>query len=250
MKLKKLFLDTETTGISPNSAIVQIAGVIESGGVIREFDITMRPHEGADISEQALNVIGKTLEELQTYQSPEDGVKEFEKILSEFVDPFNKNDKYIMYGHNISFDFNKLIELYNRVGNKFLGSFIEFKYNFDTLSFMKCLQLLDVVEMLPNTKLETCCQAMGIELDGAHDALNDIRATKKLYDHLEYMIRSQFDETYNKSLFPRMFERWSGEEKEFLSSTKDKLELIAGRLGRTPRAVKKMADRLGIELAK
>ncbi|WP_442879800.1 exonuclease domain-containing protein, partial [Cetobacterium sp.] len=54
MKIKKLFIDTETTGTTSNSAIVQIAGIITAGGVEKEFDIKMRPHEGADISPQAL----------------------------------------------------------------------------------------------------------------------------------------------------------------------------------------------------
>ncbi|MGL5778782.1 3'-5' exonuclease [Cetobacterium sp.] len=246
MKIKKLFLDTETTGTTPNSAIVQIAGVMEVGGVIREFDINMRPHEGADISEKALEIIGKSLEEINSYQSPEVAAKEFEKILKEFVDPFDKNDKFVLYGHNIQFDFTKLMEWYNRIGNKYLGSFIDFKFNFDTLQMIKNLQLLEVIDFLENNKLETCCEAFGIKLEGAHDALNDIKATKKLYEHLEYIIKSKFDETYNKTLYPRMFERWSTEEEEFLKVTKDSAQNVADRLGRTPQAVLRKAKRMNI----
>lgn len=245
MKIKKLFLDTETTGTTSNSAIVQIAGMVEVGGVTREFDIKMRPHVGADISEKALEIIGKSLEEINSYQSPEDASKEFEKILREFVDPFNKNDKFVLYGHNIQFDFTKLMEWYNRIGNKYLGSLISFKFNFDTLQMMKNLQLLEVIEFLPNNKLETCCEAFGIELNGAHDALNDIRATKKLYEHLEYIIKSQFDETYNKTLFPGMFERYTVEEEKFILETEETLENVAKKLGRTPDAINAKAKRMG-----
>lgn len=248
MKLKKLFLDTETTGTTPNSAIVQIAGIMEVGGVEKEFDIKMRPHEGADISPQALEIIGKTLDEINSYPSPEDAVKEFEKILSEFVDPFKKGDKFVLYGHNIQFDFQKLIELYNRIGNKYLGSFVDFKNNFDTLQMMKNLQLLEVIEFLPNNKLETCCEAFGIKLEGAHDALNDIRATKKLYEHLEYIIKSKFDETYNRTLYPRMFERWNAEEEKFLRVTEGTAQSAADRLGRTLQSVLRKAHRMDIKL--
>lgn len=248
MKLKKLFLDTETTGTTPNSAIVQIAGIMEVGGVEKEFDIKMRPHEGADISPQALEIIGKTLNEINSYPSPEDAVKEFEKILSEFVDPFKKGDKFVLYGHNIQFDFQKLIELYNRIGNKYLGSFVDFKNNFDTLQMMKNLQLLEVIEFLPNNKLETCCEAFGIKLEGAHDALNDIRATKKLYEHLEYIIKSKFDETYNRTLYPRMFERWNAEEEKFLRVTEGTAQSAADRLGRTLQSVLRKAHRMDIKL--
>lgn len=248
MKQKKLFLDTETTGVTPNSAIVQIAGIIEVGGVTREFDINMRPHVGADISPKALEIIGKSLEEINLYPSPEEGVKKFENILSEFVDPFKKGDKFTLYGHNIQFDFTKLIELYNRIGNKYLGSFIDFKYNFDTLSMVKNLQLLEVINFLENNKLETCCEAFGIKLEGAHDALNDIRATKKLYEHLEYIIKSKFDETYNRTLYPRMFERWTPEEEDFLKVTQDTAPSVADRLGRTLQSVLRKAHRMDIKL--
>lgn len=248
MKLKKLFLDTETTGTTPNSAIIQIAGIMEVGGVEREFDINMRPHEGADISEEALKIIGKTLDEINSYQSPEEAAKEFEIILSEFVDPFKKGDKFTLYGHNIQFDFTKLMEWYNRIGNKYLGSFIDFKYNFDTLPMMKNLQLLEVIDFLENNKLETCCEAFGIKLEGAHDALNDIRATKKLYEHLEYIIKSKFDETYNRTLYPRMFERWTPKEEEFLKVTQDTAQSAADRLGRTLQSVLRKAHRMDIKL--
>lgn len=248
MKIKKLFIDTETTGTTSNSAIVQIAGIITAGGVEKEFDIKMRPHEGADISPQALEIIGKSLEEINSYPSPEEAAKQFEEILSDFVDPFKKGDKFTLYGHNIQFDFTKMMEWYNRINNKYLGSFIDFKYNFCTLSMMKNLQLLEVIALLPNNKLETCCEAFGIKLEGAHNALNDIRATKKLYEHLEYIIKSKFDETYNRTLYPRMFERWTPEEEEFLKVTEDTAQSAADRLGRTLQSVLRKAHRMEIKL--
>lgn len=53
--MKLLYLDTETTGISDNSAIVQIAGAIEiDDKVVEWFNIRCKPHNDADISEEAL----------------------------------------------------------------------------------------------------------------------------------------------------------------------------------------------------
>ena len=69
--MKLLYLDKETTGLTDNSAIVQIAGAIEvDGEVVEWFNIRCKPHVGADISENALQTLGLTLEELNKEQSP------------------------------------------------------------------------------------------------------------------------------------------------------------------------------------
>ncbi|MGL5544395.1 MAG: 3'-5' exonuclease [Cetobacterium sp.] len=99
--MKLLYLDTETTGLTDNSAIVQIAGAIEiDNEVVEWFNIRCRPHMGADISEEALKTIGFTLEELQNEQSPEDALKELETIFLKYIDKYNKNDKLIMICHS------------------------------------------------------------------------------------------------------------------------------------------------------
>ena len=52
--MKILYLDTETTGITANSAVIQFAGIIEIDGEVKEeFNIRCKPHKDADISEKA-----------------------------------------------------------------------------------------------------------------------------------------------------------------------------------------------------
>ncbi len=187
--MKLLYLDTETTGITDNSAVVQIAGAVEIDGEVKEwFNIRCKPHKGADISEQALKVIGLTLDELNQEQDPSDGLKEFEEVLTRHIDRYDKNDKLIMVCHNYPFDFRMLYNFYKRLNNKYLGGLIDFKLNVCTLSTIKSLQVAGKLPRLDNNKLETWCEHFGIELENAHDALSDIKATRDLFKEIFKLI--------------------------------------------------------------
>ena len=179
--MKILYLDTETTGITANSAVIQFAGIIEINGEVKEeFNIRCKPHKNADISEKALEVTGMTLDIINSYQEPKEGFEEIESIFEKYCDKFDKNDKFILAGQNIKFDFQKLYEFYVRLGNKYLGSWINFKLMFDSLAVIQALQLVNKLPVLENNKLITWCNHFNIKLENAHDALADIRATREL----------------------------------------------------------------------
>ena len=187
---KLLWLDTETTGINPGCAVVQLAGIIEiAGNVVDEFSITARPHQGATISPDALKVIGKTAEEIAEYQAPGDAIVEFEKHLSAHCDKFNRDDKFVLCGHNCGFDFSRITELYDICGNKYLGAWMHYKWKFDTLAVVQTLQVCGRMPVLENNKLATIATALGIELETAHDALSDIRATRLIGNHLIKLLK-------------------------------------------------------------
>lgn len=103
-----------------------------------------------------------------------------ESIFEKYCSKFDKNDKFILIGQNIKFDFQKLYEFYVRLGNKYLGSWINFKLMFDTLAVIQALQVVSKMPILENNKLITWCNHFNIELENAHDALADIKATKEL----------------------------------------------------------------------
>lgn len=179
--MKILYLDTETTGITANSAVIQFAGIIEINGEVKEeFNIRCKPHKNADISEKALEVTGMTLDIINSYQEPKEAFEEIESIFEKYCDKFDKNDKFILAGQNIKFDFQKLYEFYVRLGNKYLGSWINFKLMFATLAVIQALQLVNKLPVLENNKLITWCNHFNIKLENAHDALADIRATREL----------------------------------------------------------------------
>jgi DNA polymerase-3 subunit epsilon len=183
--MKILWYDTETTGLTENSAMFQISGVIEIDGVeVEEFDIFCKPHKGADISEQALEVTNVTREQLETFQEPKKAYEELVGIFSKYIDKFDKNDKFIIAGQNVKFDIDVLNRFFKRNNDNYLGSFLNYKQVFDTLSVYTALEIAEVVPKLENHKLETICKTMGVKLSNAHNSLADIKATKAVGDKL------------------------------------------------------------------
>jgi len=183
--MKILWYDTETTGLTENSAMFQISGVIEIDSEVKEeFDIFCHPHKGADISEQALEVTGMNREQLDSFQSPKKAYEELVEIFSKYIDKFNKDDKFIIAGQNVKFDIDVLNRFFRRNNDNYLGSFLNYKQVFDTLSIYMALEIADVVPKLENHKLETICKIMGVELSNAHNSLADVKATKEVGDKL------------------------------------------------------------------
>ena len=183
--MKILWYDTETTGLTENSAMFQISGVIEiDGEVMEEFDIFCHPHEGADISDQALEVTAMTREQLDSFPSPKKAYEELIAIFSKYIDKFDREDKFIIAGQNVKFDIDVLNRFFKRNNDNYLGSFLNYKQVFDTLSIYTALEIADVVPKLENHKLETICKIMGVELSNAHNSLADIKATKEVGDKL------------------------------------------------------------------
>ncbi|MGL4863144.1 MAG: hypothetical protein ACRC4T_08500 [Cetobacterium sp.] len=62
--------------------------------------------------------------------------------------------------------------------------------------------------------------------------------------------REKFNESYDKNLYPKMFIRWNEDEKNYLISTEKRADEIAKDLGRTIHSIKRMANRLKINLKK
>lgn len=184
--MKLLYLDTETTGISYRSTIIQIAAIVEIDGEIQEvINLHCAPFADSDISEEALAITKLTREEIFAFDSPNSVCEMFTSILGKYVNKYDKNDKFIVVGHNVKFDLDMLRNWAFRCGEKFIASYLDFKSEFDTLSYVKCLKVFHRLPETENNKLTTLCEAFGISLENAHDALADIEATRKLFYFLK-----------------------------------------------------------------
>lgn len=192
MMNKIIFIDTETGGVNAEkSALIQLSGIIEVDGTEKEkFNFYIKPFENSEVNEKALEVQGRTLEELGTEKYIDESIiyKKFLEILDKYIDKYDKNDKFIVAGYNVKFDIDILKALFERNNNKFLFSY----FNSSMLDPLYSVRLLQVAGMLPvleNNKLETWCKYFNIELK-AHDSLQDITATKKLIEKLIELIKN------------------------------------------------------------
>lgn len=188
---KIIFIDTETGGVNAEkSALIQLSGIIEIDGAEKEkFNFYIKPFENSEVNEKALEVQGRTLEELGTEKYIDESIiyKKFLEILDKYINKYDKNDKFIVAGYNVKFDIDILKALFERNNNKFLFSY----FNSSMLDPLYSVRLLQVAGMLPvleNNKLETWCKYFNIELK-AHDSLQDITATKKLIEKLIELIK-------------------------------------------------------------
>ena len=194
--MKLLFLDTETTGLDPSkNGIIQIAGMVEIDGEIRgEFDFKCQPFPGQVVAEEALKVTGKTMEEIKAYPPPQEAYRSFCAILDAHVDKYNKADKFYMVGQNTKFDYDFMTAWFKNCGNPYFYGYVAY-------------HLIDVIQAtaiftvaghfkLPNMRLATVAEHFGIPLK-AHDALEDIRATRQVfYKYAEIIKNAKKEETH------------------------------------------------------
>lgn len=188
MGKKAFWLDTETTGIDPcKASIIQLAGIIEiEGKLVEEINIKMQPFAGADVSQEALAVNHTTVEAISKYQPFEKGMAKLKVTLDGYVNTYDKTDKMIIMGYKVGFDSDFLREAFRRLGGD------NAKYGYGSrfvsgllvdVSSLVGIYVLQTGVYLKNHKLQTVCDHFKIPLD-AHDALEDIKATRILYGKL------------------------------------------------------------------
>lgn len=190
---KTLWFDIETTGLKPDwDDIIQLAYLLEIDGIIEEEgNLRMQPVNDMliEMGELGTDIHGISKEALQKYPSPMSQFEEFVKMLDRNIVKFNKHDKAAPGGYNVfAFDYSFLYRWPKKLGKKFnrpkiekygLGSYFDHCVQ-DPLPILNVLIHLGVMPRPENRKLATVCELFGITFE-AHDALADIRATRKLY---------------------------------------------------------------------
>jgi len=177
---KKIFwFDVETTGLdSVLQDIVQLAFLIEiDGKIVESQNMLMQPFNYETIQQDALDVHGRTIEEIKTYPNPRKTYTELITILEKYVDRYNRSDKFHPAGYNSRFDMEFLKQFFIKNGDIYYGSWFNYKA-IDPLSLLHILDGIGSVS-LENYRLETVCKHFDICLD-AHDALSDITSTRDL----------------------------------------------------------------------
>jgi DNA polymerase III subunit epsilon len=178
---KILWIDTETTGVDPTlHSIIEIAGIIDiDGAPKRYFDFFVAPHPDFEIDEKACAVHGNTIEEMKEFPQSPIVHKQLISVFGEFVDKFNKIDKFIIAGQNIKFDLDMLSHFFMRQGDSYLGSWIDFKKRIELYDITKALQSLGFIES-DSLSLGPICKEFGVKIK-AHSAASDINSTREVY---------------------------------------------------------------------
>ena len=185
---KKCFIDTETTGIDRKlHDIFQLSGCIEDidGTVLEEFDFKFRPFSLEHVEQSAFDKTGVTYEELENLPMTSwQAYAAFINVLSKHCNKFDKKDKMQFIAYNAQFDSEFLREFFIKHEDNYFGSWF-WSPQICALQLAASF-LIDVRGALPNFQLATLCASAGFPWDEsqAHNALYDIRQTRKLYHYL------------------------------------------------------------------
>jgi len=185
--IKKIYFDCETTGTNPiKNGIIQIAGIIEiNNEEMRSFNIKIKPFESDVIEQEALDISGITLENIKGFEDPKTAYNSIVNLFDNYIDKYDKYDKFIVCGYNVRFDIDFLKEFFIKNGNDYLFSYFgKPKDPFPVIQYLSAIGKIDSV----NNKLSTICEYFKIDIRNAHDAMADIRATKSLIEKLDKIL--------------------------------------------------------------
>lgn len=188
--MKRLWVDIETTGLTPSKyAIWQIAYAYNDGPI---KVITMKPDNDQLIDEKALVIGGITEDELANFKPQREGYVQLLSDLDTYVDKFDKTDKLFIAGYNCErFDGPHLRMLFERQGNKYFGSY--FWPASHDIMILASFCLAETRHLMYDFKLKSVAEALkiNVESEKLHDASYDIHLTRLVYQELNKIISLQ-----------------------------------------------------------
>jgi len=194
--MKVFYFDTETTGLNSKvNDIIQLGFIIEiDGKVVRKEKLEMQPFDYSSISKIALDTHKISVEKMKTFDTPQIAYAKIVNILDEYINKYDKEDKFIPAGYNVKFDMEFLREFFIKNNNKYFGSYFDYHF-IDAMAILFLKRYAGKIA-LDNYKLETACNYYNIEIK-SHDALSDISATRELL--LKVMKEIEWSQTKEKS---------------------------------------------------
>ncbi len=184
--MKKLYLDTETTGIDPDKhSIYQVGAIVEIDGRIEErVNMNIRPWEGSLISVGAVPRNMSTIDGFRLWLKEQpasiDQFKKFMRILQYYVNRYDKRDKFWFIAYNAQFDDKFMRAWFEKHNEKYYGSY--FWWPPIDVAVLAAHHLQDERPAMENFQLETVATKLGVRTEGeAHDATVDIEWTRNIY---------------------------------------------------------------------
>ena len=180
---KVIAYDCETSGLdSEVCGLTQLSGIIYIDGVqVDEFNFDIRPFTGAEIQKKALEVTGKTFDEVMNYPEEGEVFQEFISLLKKHIDPMVYLDSLTPIAYNGNFDSLFMQAWFERQGKKF-GNYLNYRL-VDPLALLRIMHL-EGLSNLPSYTLSNTYKALFDEDFEAHDSQADVKAMMRIYAHL------------------------------------------------------------------
>lgn len=181
---KLFFYDLETTGVKFwKNGIHQISGCIEiDGDVKEEFNFHVKPNPACVIEDEALDVSGVTLEQINAYPDMNVVYNQVKTMLSKYVNRYNKYDKFFLVGYNNApFDNQFFRAFFVQNNDNYFGSY--FWSSAIDVMVLAANHLKSTRHTMEDFKLKTVANTLGVTVDESklHDALYDIYLTRAIY---------------------------------------------------------------------
>ena len=189
---KLLFIDTETTGLdAKRNDIITLSGVIEDTEQKFQpvsFNYEMQPYDYNTIQQTALDINKLTVEKIKTFEQPNTAVGRFIALLDNYVDRYDKNDKFTVVGYNVKFDLEFLRVTFEKAGEKYFGSYIN-GYPIDVYELLKYLNIVKGWNV-DKQNLWRYVEMYNLKLEGQefHNSMSDILYTRQLF----YLINQNY----------------------------------------------------------
>jgi len=190
--------DCETGGLDPKTAqITEIALInfdLRNFKVNWEYQTYIKPYGGLEIDEKSMAKSGVTMKDVENGKESSEVVKDLIKLFEESNKQQTERGRTITAGHNvISFD-SKFLETLFKVNKQDVYKYINREIH-DTI--------IDARKVWGGEEdginLTACCKRIGVRLIGAHNAMNDVRATFELYKYFTNRMRNAELLTKNKN---------------------------------------------------
>jgi DNA polymerase III subunit epsilon len=190
---KVLWVDLETTGLIPGThGIIQAAFIVEIDGEVKEErDFHMNPL-GKARTPEAMAVHGLTEEDLEAFAPAALVKRDMEVFFCEYVDKFDKADKFTPAGYNVEFDFAFLESLWLETGDKYFYSLFT-HFPIDVFKAHPFLEWVGGATTPEKRSQEALAKHYGLEFNNAHNALADIRMTRALAIKMREGLQSMSD---------------------------------------------------------
>lgn len=182
--IKRIFLDTETTGVNRlTCGVWQIGGIIDCGKRIEEFQFECDIFDEDEVDEKALQMNNLSKEILAGKPDPIDAIQRFQQMLARYIDKFDRTDKLYFINFGAEFDAEVIRQWFLKCGDDYYGSWFWHPPIDVMVLAMQYLTKTGQRSAIRSFSLESVAMHFNIPIEASklHGALYDAHVARALY---------------------------------------------------------------------